>query len=124
MIVKKLAPEELTKFSEGVFFGPTLPSEGAGKPPFNAIWVKIAEGKETPLHRHHDLEFFIIAQGRGLATCDGESVAVGPGDVLYFPPLSYHTIRCTSGEVDLLMLDLYWADMTAVEAQEAAAKLL
>eukprot|EP00884_Botryococcus_braunii_P002168 jgi/Botrbrau1/11952/Bobra.341_1s0017.1 len=70
--------------------------------------VEIFEpGHKTPLHTHptaHEL-FFILA-GEGEAYCDGEWMAVGPGDVVVFPPLSVHGINTSPSHGKMYCLEL------------------
>jgi len=54
------------------------------------------EGGKTPPNRHQfAIEMFFVLKGEGLATCDGKSVAIRPGDSLLVPPTGIHEIRNT-----------------------------
>jgi mannose-6-phosphate isomerase-like protein (cupin superfamily) len=54
------------------------------------------EGGKTPPNRHQfAVEMFFILKGEGLATCDGKTVPIRPGDSLLVPPTGTHQIRNT-----------------------------
>ena len=93
-----------------VFCGDALPEREGSPPPFKALWVLVESGKETPIHRHHEEEVFLVYQGSGVASGAGEVLEVSAGDVLYFPPFNNHTIRNT-GEEDLVVFDVFWENM-------------
>lgn len=51
-------------------------------------------GGRTPANRHQiAVEMFFILKGQGVATCDGKTVRVGPGDSLLVPPTGIHVIE-------------------------------
>ncbi len=45
-------------------------------------------------HRHHDMfQFLLIETGGGITRVDGRSVPLGPGSVVFLPPLVVHEFR-------------------------------
>ncbi|MGQ4645982.1 cupin domain-containing protein [Lyngbya aestuarii] len=63
-------------------------------------------GGKTPPNRHQiAVEMFFILKGEGLATCDGKTIAIRPGDSLLVPPTGIHEIENTgSGRLYALCL--------------------
>ncbi len=123
MQVRRFDSPEMQRVLEGIFCGAVLPEREGSPAPFKAIWVRMEKGRDTPRHRHHEEEIFVVTQGLGLATSGGEEVEVRAGDVLFFPPLHHHTIR-SIGEEDLVFLDIYWENMknTHTEGLDDAGK--
>ncbi|MBD1897477.1 MULTISPECIES: cupin domain-containing protein [unclassified Coleofasciculus] len=53
-------------------------------------------GGKTPPNRHQmAVEMFFVLKGQGLATCDGKTVPICPGDSLLVPPTGIHKIENT-----------------------------
>ncbi|MFE1748906.1 cupin domain-containing protein [Coleofasciculus sp. H7-2] len=56
-------------------------------------------GGKTPPNRHQmAVEMFFVLKGQGLATCDGKTVPMRPGDSLLVPPTGIHKIENTGGD--------------------------
>ena len=54
------------------------------------------QGGKTPPNEHAvGQEFFFILSGEGLATCDGRTIAVKPGDSLLLKPGTEHALENT-----------------------------
>lgn len=59
--------------------------------------TSLEPGQEIPPHSHKDLEeiyYFLLGDGR--ITIGDEHQEVTRGDVVYIPPLAYHTLQNTS----------------------------
>lgn len=68
--------------------------------------VRLATGKESfAYHMHHrEEEWIYILSGRGLATVDGESYEMGPGDFIAFPTPSAPHLMANPNEEELVYL--------------------
>ncbi len=56
-------------------------------------------GGKTPPNRHQmAVEMFFVLKGQGLATCDGKTVPIHPGDSLLVPPTGIHKIENTGSD--------------------------
>ena len=55
-------------------------------------------------HEHPTHEFYFVMTGRGVMTVGDEDRAVGPGDLVYIPPDTVHSLRPTGGGADPLLL--------------------
>jgi mannose-6-phosphate isomerase-like protein (cupin superfamily) len=64
--------------------------------------VVLPAGADIGVHTHgaNDEEIYIVIDGRGQVSLDGEIVAVGPGDVMVNRPGGTHGLRNT-GDVEL-----------------------
>jgi uncharacterized cupin superfamily protein len=69
-------------------------------------WVRVEPGQDsTAYHRHcAEEEFIYILSGRGMATIGGESMEIGPGDFMGFPPNSPPHKMSNPFEADLVYL--------------------
>uniref|UniRef100_A0AAU2JR72 Class I tRNA ligase family protein n=1 Tax=Streptomyces sp. NBC_00049 TaxID=2903617 RepID=A0AAU2JR72_9ACTN len=88
---------------------------GDGALPFNLRRVTLRPGETTAPHNHHDTEVWVILDGRGEVTSDGESALVAAGDTVRLPPLGVHTLRNTADDRPLSFLTTWWEDMAALE---------
>jgi len=57
-----------------------------------------------PPHRHPEEELLIVTQGAGEVLCDGKTVPVRAGAMMYADPQVEHAIRNTGGKP----LEFYW----------------
>ena len=61
--------------------------------------IVMRPGNSMGLHTHHDEgEFFYILSGVAKITQDGEEVLLYPGDTIYTPPESDHSVETGSDE--------------------------
>ena len=58
---------------------------------------EVAVGGEVFPHSHPTHEFYFVMTGRGIMTVADEEQAVGPGDLVYIPPYTVHSLRPTGG---------------------------
>jgi methionyl-tRNA synthetase len=79
--------------SSGVSIADVFPWPGVARPPFGASWIEVAAGARSERHMHHEGEIWIVAQGQGVVATRGASERIGPGDSVYLPPFSEHTIE-------------------------------
>ncbi len=57
-------------------------------------WVEGEPGSEQALHCHDGREqVYVVVQGTGAMTVDGEVQEVRPGTAILVPPGAYHSIR-------------------------------
>ena len=59
-------------------------------------------GERVLLHTHPVEESLTFLAGEGVATLDGDVVAVGPGVTLFVPPGVVHGFACTAGQMHVL----------------------
>jgi quercetin dioxygenase-like cupin family protein len=65
----------------------------------------IERNEGSPAHAHPDLEQAVyILEGEAIAEIDGVDHYVGPGDVMFFPPKVFHSIRVLSERIKLLVI--------------------
>ncbi|HEV2856065.1 MAG TPA: cupin domain-containing protein [Thermoanaerobaculia bacterium] len=113
MLIRKFNLDEFEPMGE-CRYQMLFPWQGVAQTPFWSSWNHLKPGEKTKKHQHHEIEVYLIAQGRGVFGGDRESLEVGPGDVLYMPPFNDHVITNTSAEEDLLFLSIFWEDMKAL----------
>jgi methionyl-tRNA synthetase len=87
-----------------------------GTLPFNLRRVTLRPGETTAPHNHHDVEVWVILDGLGQVTSDGETARVTAGDTVRLPPLGVHTLRNTADDRPLTFLTTWWEDMSALDA--------
>jgi methionyl-tRNA synthetase len=108
-----LRKTSLEKFSEeyGVASLRLYPWRDVVTPPFGSMLTRVAPGKESSRHNHHEGETFFIVAGSGIAKIGDETLPVAAGDLLYAPPFTSHTIHNTDAERELVSLAVWWEDM-------------
>lgn len=80
------APEG--NFTGRVWFGPLSQAEDR---PLNALGVLFEPGARTAWHSHPEGQVLYVVSGAGrVQTAQGETVEVGPGDVVHTPPGEEH----------------------------------
>jgi mannose-6-phosphate isomerase-like protein (cupin superfamily) len=56
-------------------------------------WVDVAPGAKQKSHSHEDSEqVYVIVRGSGRMTVAGDQEQVGPGDLVFIPPATDHSI--------------------------------
>ncbi len=120
MRIHKLDRESFTE-AFGIRCRQIFPSEESGQTPFSALWNLVPPAGATRLHRHHEGETFIVAQGRGTMTDGEQSHEVEAGDVVFIPPFTEHSLVNGSDAEELLFLNVYWEDMKLLFAGGSAA---
>ena len=86
------APEE--NFTGRVWFGSLSQAEDR---PLNALGVLFESEARTDWHTHPEGQVLYVVSGAGrVQTADGETVEVGPGDVVHTPPGEEHWHGATS----------------------------
>lgn len=93
----------------GVLAGPEIS-------PVTVILESWDEGGSQPPNTHPvSTELFLFLGGHGVASCDGNEVAVKAGDTLVLPPTSVHFIRNTGAgrmySITLMSPDDGFADL-------------
>ena len=74
-----------------------LISKASGARGIGIAYVEVDPGKESPAHFHEATEeVYCFVEGTGVMTVDTDTFDVGPGDVVYLPLRSVHSIRNTS----------------------------
>jgi quercetin dioxygenase-like cupin family protein len=80
------APDD--HFTGRAWFGPL--SQGEDRP-LNALGVLFEPSARTDWHTHPEGQVLYVVAGAGrVQTADGETVEVGPGDVVHAPPGEEH----------------------------------
>jgi mannose-6-phosphate isomerase-like protein (cupin superfamily) len=59
---------------------------------------EVAVGGEVFPHDHPTHEFYFVMTGQGVMTVGGEARDVSPGDLIYIPPDTIHSLRPTGGQ--------------------------
>ena len=66
---------------------------------------EIQRNEGSPPHAHPDLEqATYILEGEAIAEIDGKEHHVRAGDMLYYPPHVFHSIKVTSERIKLLVI--------------------
>jgi methionyl-tRNA synthetase len=120
MFIKRLDPAKLEE-AYGIKCQGVYPWEGVVEPPFGAGWAVVEPGKRTKHHAHQEGETFLIVKGRGIMQMGDETEEVGPGDVLFQPPFTQHTIENPSPSEDLVFVSIYWEDLSLWAGKREAA---
>jgi len=82
----------------------------------------IERNEGSPAHAHPDLEQAVyILEGEAIAGIDGVDHHVGPGDMMFFPPKVFHSIKVISERIKLLVIysPPYGEDPTKVMHSQA-----
>ena len=80
------APKE--NFTGKVWFGSLSQAEDR---PLNALGVLFEPGARTDWHTHPEGQVLYVVSGAGrVQTADGETIEIGPGDVVHTPPGEEH----------------------------------
>ncbi len=108
MLIRKFDRTQLDSEPHNVLYKDLYPWDAIGETPFGASLALVEVGGETMLHSHHPAETFLICQGRGSMTVNGETSQVSAGDVIYLPPGSQHTLKNTSGGESLMFFSVFW----------------
>ena len=58
---------------------------------------EVAPGSAVYPHEHPTHEFYFVMSGRGVMIVAGEERDVAPGDLVYIPPDTVHSLRPTGG---------------------------
>ncbi|RNL87510.1 class I tRNA ligase family protein [Halostreptopolyspora alba] len=118
MIVAKFDPERLTEaFGIDMAEIEADPTHDLG---VGLSWARVAPGSRSEAHQHDETEVFVITHGSGLLHVDGARQRIEAGNAVVFEPFETHVVENT-GEVDLILADLYWRDATRA-AQQAALR--
>jgi mannose-6-phosphate isomerase-like protein (cupin superfamily) len=84
-----------------------FPWEGVPEPAWGGAWLAVdPEATSTP-HGHDECEMFFIVQGQGVMDVDGDRRVVGPGDTIFIPPFSVHSLT-NLGDERLLFTTVWW----------------
>ena len=88
-----------------------LPADAFQAPIRFLNYTVLPKGATFGAHKHgDDNEIYIILEGEGHYTCNGETVSVKAGDVLVNPPFGTHALANDSGsdvEMRVLVLESY-----------------
>lgn len=61
-------------------------------------------GDDDPMHSHHEDEVYQVVSGQGKLNVEGDSVDVGPGDVVHLEPGTEHQFHDFEGELVVTVL--------------------
>lgn len=76
---------------------------------FGAILVTVRPNEDVDAHRHDEEECFIVVSGQADLVVEGQSTAIGAGDVIYMPRFWMHQLR-NPYKTPFQFVDLYWDD--------------
>ena len=124
MIIRKFDRDTLESEPHNVFFRDLYPWEAIDETPFGASLAVVEPGGKTMIHSHNPCETFLICQGHGTMTCNGESSSVSGGDVIYLPPQSHHFLTNDSASDALMFLSVFWDGPPAPQAPAAPTSRL
>ncbi len=85
-----------------------LPQVEQSSAPFTLARVIVPVGGSTPKDEHEVREIWVVLQGRGTLTVEGEPSSIGPGDTLYFESHEMHQVVNASNE-PLEFLSIWWS---------------
>src|SRR5688572_33357063 len=115
MTIRRFDRSALEYEAHRVRFKEIYPWDAIERTPFGASLAVVEPGGTTMLHGHAAAETFVICRGSGRIVVDGESSAVGPGDVIYLPPHSEHRLANDSEREELLFVSMFWSPRAARE---------
>lgn len=115
MLIRKFDRATLESEPHNVLFKDLYPWDEIDETPFGSSLAVVEPGGQTQIHSHHPCETFVICQGRGTMTCDGQSSPVSSGDVIYLPPRSVHKIQNDSDTDSLMFLSVFWDEPESTE---------
>lgn len=124
MLIRKFDRESLESEPHKVLFKDLYPWEAIDETPFGASLAVVEPGGETMVHSHNPAETFIICQGQGTMTVNGQVVQVSSGDVIYMPPQSVHCLKNDSQAEPLMFLSVFWDAPPEEEETEVVPRLI
>lgn len=116
MMIRKLEPAAFTECAD-ILVSYLYPWAGVVDTPFGSAWGLVKPRQTTRAHMHHEGETFFIVRGRGTLRVDGSPQEVEPGNVIFFPAFTTHTLTNDSEDEDLLFLTVWWNDPKLVAQQ-------
>jgi quercetin dioxygenase-like cupin family protein len=69
-------------------------------------WLELKPGCKVPEHSHENEQISHVLKGRLRFVVDGETIEVGPGDILLIPPHAAHSAEVL-GEETVLDYDIF-----------------
>jgi mannose-6-phosphate isomerase-like protein (cupin superfamily) len=66
---------------------------------FTVTWVDAGPGSAQPVHSHPHAQAYIVAVGAGRMLVDGDEAEVKPGDIVFMPPGTEHSLANTGENV-------------------------
>jgi len=100
------------------------PWQGVADPLWGSAIASVRPREATTMHCHDEEETFIILEGEGTIVVDGVSEAIGPGDVIYLPRGSMHSVVNGSSTAKLDFLTIFWGSPEANERMLALAAVM
>ena len=90
-------------------------------------WVDVSPGAEQKSHSHEDSEqVYVVVSGSGRMTVAGDEEHVGPGDLVFIPPATDHSI-VNDGDESLVYVSAMprrrsrWRSSTAASSPRTSA---
>lgn len=118
MLIRKFDRALLESEPENVLFKDLYPWDQIQETPFGASLAVVEPGGQTMVHNHNPAETFIICQGNGTMSCNGQVSTVSAGDVIYLPPESEHNLKNNSVSDSLMFLSVFWDAPAATDEEE------
>ncbi|WP_454782118.1 cupin domain-containing protein [Legionella sp. WA2022007384] len=91
----------------GVVVNPIDFAQKKASPPFQTTYFQVLPQCETPVDYHQEEEIWIVLEGGGILTYEGEVHCLKVHDFFYFAAFKKHQIR-NSLTIPLLICSIYW----------------
>ncbi len=108
MKIRKFDRATLESEPHNVLFRDLYPWDEIDRTPFGASLAVVEASGKTMVHSHEPCETFVICNGHGTMTINGQVSKVSTGDVIYMEPQSVHFIQNDSDTDPLMFLSVFW----------------
>ena len=98
------------------------PWDGVSNPLWGSAIASVRPGESTTQHAHDEEETFVVISGKGIMHVADEQAEVGPGDVIYLPRNTHHTIVNRSDSEPLQFITIFWGSPEANERMIALSR--
>jgi mannose-6-phosphate isomerase-like protein (cupin superfamily) len=98
------------------------PWDGVSNPLWGSAIATVRPGESTTPHSHDEEETFVVISGTGMMQIADEQAEVGPGDVIYLPRNTHHTIVNRSDSEALQFITIFWGSPEANERMIALSR--
>jgi mannose-6-phosphate isomerase-like protein (cupin superfamily) len=98
------------------------PWDGVSNPLWGSAIATVRPGESTTPHSHDEEETFVVISGTGMMQIADEQAEVGPGDVIYLPRNTHHTIVNRSDSEVLQFITIFWGSPEANERMIALSR--
>lgn len=99
-----------------------FPWSGVAEGAWGGAWVVLEAGATSTPHAHDENEMFFIFEGSAEMTIEGERRALQPGQTVYIPPDSEHSVAA-SEVARLVFLTIWWGGEHRPAGEAGGAEL-